>query len=364
MSAISWEDALGVSGSMSRGGKIDFDKLFLRPKAPAEKGTDNKYVVKVLQKPHPYVIHWANKNDEDGKRLDVPFFDAEFSNKATRNCHRPIIRTPEGKFALDKSVECPWCKAGYNTQLKYMFNVYCREMKILRIADVNDKVVDEIGKRMKEAKLEGEVLRPEDWENQQPDFIFTAARDSAGGKKFGGGGVTYSATPTRKSHGITKEVVDAIAEANPDAADQCEDVLDYRKYLYNLDKWTSPTPVATAEDAAGRRSSNLEVEEDEDSEEVLNIAKKAPKVSLKDDEDDEEEVTVVKKSSKKPVVVEEEDEEVPVKKSSKKPVVEEDEDDEEVVPVKKSSKKPVVDEEDDEAEEDGADKMFSTDDKW
>ena len=157
MSAIDWEDTAGLSGNSGKS-NIDFDMLFLRPRAPENVGGENAYQVKILQKPCPYMVHWPNKT-QDKERTDAPFFDAEFSNKKSRNCHKAFVRDKvSGKLVLDNETECPWCKKGYNKQLKYMVNVYDRDAKAVRILDIPGIILDGIGNKIRVAKEREDIL--------------------------------------------------------------------------------------------------------------------------------------------------------------------------------------------------------------
>jgi hypothetical protein len=298
MSAISWEDALNISSSVSsKKNRIEFDDLFLRPKAPEEKNSNNQYCVKVLQRPIPYIQHWPNKVDEEGKRVDVAFFDAEFTNRNSRICHKTFVKDNNGRLVLDKNADCPWCKAGYNAQLKYMFNVYDRETKQVRICDVTAKVIDEIARIIKDAKLkENVVIKPEDWDEAVPDFIITASRKS-GKNQWGSGTVEYSVTASRKEHSINKEIIEAIIAINGEEVEGVEEVSDYKKYLHQVDRWIAPTEVATEEDSEKKSTHNLDVDED-DEDALLRSKKKSPKPDLSHSQ-----------NTKKKVEVEDEDEE-------------------------------------------------------
>lgn len=284
MSSISWEDALSVSNlTPSRGNRVELKDLFLRPKAPDEKGGEQEYTIWVLQSPHPYIVHWPNKADEDGKRIDVSFPDQEFTKMTSRVCHKTIVKNEKGEMGLDKTADCPWCRGGYNAQLKYMFNVYDADEKTIRILDVPAKIVDEISKAIKLLAKQGFMVRPGDWSEPCPYFIITAKRAS-GKNSFGSGSVEYTVTASRADKSVDQEILDAICAISPEAAENCEEVADYKKYLHSLDRWTDPTPVATAEDAERRESSSSRTREKEDSVESLTAKPKVteqPKASLK-----------------------------------------------------------------------------------
>lgn len=284
MSAISWEQALNVSNlTPSRGNRVELKDLFLRPKAPDAKGEEQEYTIWILQSPHPYIVHWPNKLDDEGKRVDVSFPDQEYTKMTSRVCHKTIVKDDKGNMGLDKHADCPWCKGGYNAQLKYMLNVYDADEKTIRILDVTAKIVDEISKEIKRlATKEKVVVRPGDWSSACPYFIITATRQS-GKNAFGSGSVEYRVTSTRADREVDQDIIDAIVAINPEAAENCEEVLDYKKYLHSLERWTAPTLVATAEDAE-RRESGSRVKEDEDNLENLSPRTKVseqPKASLK-----------------------------------------------------------------------------------
>ena len=303
-SAIGWEDALNINSSMSVGrNKIEFSDLFLRPKAPDKKTDEpNRYRFRILQKPHPYVIHWQNKNDEDNNRIEVPFPDAEWSRKSSRNCHKSIVRDKSGRLVLDKETDCPWCKMGYTAQLKYMLNVYDRVTKSVRILDVTSKIIDDIGKEIRVKKQEEDIIiRPENWEEPSPDFVIISSRsqDKSNNRFGGGGGVEHKVSVLSKMQSIDQEIIDAIASFNPKAKEECEDIMDYRRFLHPLERWVAPDEVQTAESAEERknaRAPKVEEEKDDDADELMNRAAakpaakpavKAPKVKVEVEEEDD-----------------------------------------------------------------------------
>ena len=302
MSTISWDDVLDVSSSVSnRGPKIDYEDLFLRPTAPEDKGGTSKYRVKILQRPQPRVVHWANKLDKEGQRVNAPFFDSEFSDKKTRNCHRQFVRNAAtGKMTFDKDTPCPWCEAGYNTQVKFVFNVYDRGTKTIRICEVTGKVIEAIMENVKNAREEGEIYTPESWDEAVPDFIITALNKS-GKNTFGKGTIDYSATATRNLFGIDDEILEAIVAVHPEASDECSEVGDYKRYLHDYSWYTASSDVATAESVAEKEAKKQQrsgmVVADED--DVADLERVVEKTNLK--------ASLGKKPGKKVVEVVEED---------------------------------------------------------
>jgi len=291
--SVNW-GTVAKAKSNSTGGGINFKELFLRPAAPKSEGERNTYVVRFLENPHPYLVHW-NRRTVNDKPKKVEFFDgSDDYRKINRNCFGTI----DEEGSMVGTDDCVWCKQGYHKQLRYMVNVIDytdKKNPKVRILDAPRSVLEGVANWVQSVyEQEEEFIDPSSWDTDVPTFMITVERISSGG------GVKYDVNPSPKARPLSEVELNLVRDLNPDASTDDEALK-----LHDVERWITPTKPRT--DLDGHP-----IEEDEVS------SKKSRAYDDVDDEDeDDDEVLAKPKASKKaskPVEDEDEDEDVDVDK--------------------------------------------------
>ena len=267
---VSW-GTVTKAKSNTGGGGIDFKELFLRPQAPKGTGEKNTYVVRFLENPHPYLVHWNRKTIND-KPAKVDFFDgSDEYRKINRNCFGSMDADGE-QVGYDK---CPWCKAGYHKQLRYMVNVIDytdRKNPRIRILDAPRSVMEEVANWVEAVyETEGDYIDPSAWDADVPQFVISVEKTSSSG------GVKYSVSASSKSRPMTESELELVRDLNPDATTD-DDALK----LHEIDRWIQATKPRTdahgnALPEEGSKDSTYEDVEDEPEDGDEGLKKKTSK---------------------------------------------------------------------------------------
>lgn len=290
--SVNW-GTVAKAKSNTGGGGIDFKALFLRPEAPKNEGDKNTYVVRFLENPHPYLVHW-NRRTVNDKPKKVEFFDgSDDYRKINRNCFGTLDE--EGEQVGTEG--CIWCKQGYHKQLRYMVNVIDytdKKNPRVRILDAPRSVLEGVANWVQSVyEQEDEYIDPSAWDKDAPQFMITVERISSGG------GVKYDVNASPKMRPLTDEELGLIRDLNPDASTDDEALK-----LHDIERWIVPTKPRTDlhgnpiedEDESPKKKSRVQVEddEDEDEDEVLEKpvarGKRKPVEEVEDDDvgDDDE----------------------------------------------------------------------------
>jgi len=287
--SVNW-GTVAKAKSNSTGGGIDFKELFLRPAAPKSEGERNTYVVRFLENPHPYLVHW-NRRTVNDKPKKVEFFDgSDDYRKINRNCFGTI----DEEGSMVGTDDCVWCKQGYHKQLRYMVNVIDytdKKNPKVRILDAPRSVLEGVANWVQSVyEQEEEFIDPSSWDTDVPTFMITVERISSGG------GVKYDVNPSPKARPLSEVELNLVRDLNPDASTDDEALK-----LHDVERWITPTKPRTdldghpiEEDEVSSKKSRAydDVDdEDEDDDEVL-AKPKASKKASKPVEDEDEDVDV------------------------------------------------------------------------
>jgi len=263
--SVNW-GIVAKAKSNTGGGGIDFKELFLRPQAPKNEGEKNTYVVRFLENPHPYLVHW-NRRTVNEKPKKVEFFDgSDDYRKINRNCYGTIDADGE-QVGTD---DCIWCKQGYHKQLRYMVNVIDytdKKNPKVRILDAPRSVLEAVANWVENVmEQEEEYIDPSLWDSDVPQFMITVERIADRG------GVKYSVSTSPKSRSLTEQELELIRDLNPDASTDDEALK-----LHDIERWVQPTKPRTdihgnaleEEDKSSGSYEDVADDEDEDDEEGL-----------------------------------------------------------------------------------------------
>jgi len=287
--SVNW-GTVAKAKSNSTGGGINFKELFLRPAAPKSEGERNTYVVRFLENPHPYLVHW-NRRTVNDKPKKVEFFDgSDDYRKINRNCFGTI----DEEGSMVGTDDCVWCKQGYHKQLRYMVNVIDytdKKNPKVRILDAPRSVLEGVANWVQSVyEQEEEFIDPSSWDTDVPTFMITVERISSGG------GVKYDVNPSPKARPLSEVELNLVRDLNPDASTDDEALK-----LHDVERWITPTKPRTdldghpiEEDEVSSKKSRAydDVDdEDEDDDEVL-AKPKASKKASKPVEDEDEDVDV------------------------------------------------------------------------
>jgi hypothetical protein len=288
--SVNWGTVAKAKSSSGSGGGIDFKELFLRPQAPKNEGEKNTYVVRFLENPHPYLVHW-NRRTVNDKPKKVEFFDgSDDYRKINRNCFGSL--GPEGEQVGTDT--CIWCKQGYHKQLRYMVNVIDytdKKNPRVRILDAPRSVLEAVANWVEAVyESEGEYIDPSSWDEEVPQFMITVERTSSAG------GVNYSVSTSPKSRPLTEQELELIRDLNPDATTDDEALK-----LHEIERWIAPTKPRT--DIHGNALAEEEKSSNYD--------------DVDDEDEDDDKALASKKTASKPA---------PSQKPKPKPPVDEDED--------------------------------------